>query len=174
MQRTSLKDVVELAGIAAILVGLIFVYLEIQQNGTVARAALASGTSDQIDSLYHQLSDPQFAEVYSKSLRSPESLTEPERMQLNGYFSRLLPMFGRERILYRLGLWENPDQLVNTFAPTYLSEGYGKVWWSVRKEGTSGEIGAAVDNALSGPRVERAQIGFAEFDDQIVRILEEL
>ena len=162
-----------MAGIAAILVGLVFVYLEIQQNGVVARAGLASGTRDQIDSIYQQLSDPQFSETYSKSLDSPESLTEAERMQLNGFFSRFLPMFGRERILYRLGLWESPDLLVNTFAPTFFSEGYGKIWWSVRKEGTSGEIGAAIDNALSSPRIDTAQIGFAEFDRQILRKLEE-
>ena len=172
MQKQNWKDVVEFAGITAILVGLLFVYLEIQQNGIVARASLASGTSDQIDSLYQQLSDPQFADVYSKSLQSPESLTESERMQLNGYFSRFMPMFGRERILYRLGLWETPDAIVKTFAPTFFAGGYGKIWWSVRKETVSSDMVAAIDDAIIAPN-ERAQIGLAEFDEKIVQGLEE-
>ena len=172
MRKQNWKDVVELAGITAILIGLVFVYLEIQQNGIVARASLASGTSDQIDSIYQQLSDPQFAAVYSKSLQSPGSLTESERMQLNGYFSRFMPMFGRERILYRLGLWESPDAIVRTFAPTFLATGYGKIWWSVRKETVEPDMAAAIDDAIRAP-AERAQIGLAEFDQQILQSLKD-
>ena len=172
MQRQNWKDVLELAGIAAILVGLIFVYLEIRQNGIVAQAELASGTSDQIDSIYQQLSDPQFAEIYSKSVHSPETLTESERMQLNGFFSRFMPMFGRERILYRLGLWQVPNQLINTFAPTFFSEGYGRIWWNVRREGATPDMAAAIDNALSAPRIGTAQISFSDFDREVVRQLE--
>ena len=172
MQKQNWKDVGELAGITAILVGLVFVYLEIQQNGIVARASLASGTSDQIDSIYQQLSDPQFAGVYSKSLQFPESLTESERMQLNGFFSRFMPMFGRERILYRLGLWESPDAVTRTFAPTFFADGYGSIWWSVRKETVTSDMVLAIDNAIAAP-IERAQIGLAEFDEQILQKLPE-
>jgi hypothetical protein len=162
----------KLAGITAILVGLAFVYMEIQQNGIVARASLASGTSNQIDSIYQQLSDPQFAGVYSKSLQSPESLTESERMQLNGFYSRFMPMFGRERILYRLGLWESPDAITKTFAPTFFADGYGSVWWSIRKETVASDMVLAIDSAIEAP-IERAQIGLAEFDEQILQKLAE-
>lgn len=173
MQQQNWKGAVELAGIAAILVGLIFVYLEIQQNGTVARAALASETSDQIDAVFQQLSEPQFAEVYAKGLHSPESLTQAERMQLNGFFNRFMPMFGREQILYRLGLWEDSDQLVRTFAPTFFADGYGKIWFGVRRETLSSSVESAIDNALAAPPDQTSQVGFAEFDQRIVRKLAE-
>jgi hypothetical protein len=171
MRTTTWKEIAELGGISAILVGLVFVYLEIQQNGVIARADLASDTSIIIDGIYQQLSDPGFSEIYTKSLRAPAELTVVERLQLNAFFERVTQLFSREMVLFRLGVFGEMESIPNNFAPIFFSRGYGESWWLVRKKTFSIAMVEVVDSALLASAGRRS---FPEFDSQIMRQIETL
>jgi len=162
------KNMAELGGIAAILLGLFFVYLEIQQNGTIARAELMSGTTENLVEIHWQLSDPEFARLYAKSLHTPAELTEPERIQLDGFFSNVRFTFTRERRLYNLGVFAEYEIVPRLYGPRFFSSGYGRAWWDIRKKTTDPAIVKVIDEELS--RLD-GTIVFFEFDRQITQQL---
>ena len=171
MQSTNWKNIAELGGIAAILLGLFFVYLEIQQNGTIARADLMSGTTENLVGIHQQLSDPEFARLYAKSLHTPAELTEPERIQLDGFFSQVRFTFTRERRLYNIGVFAEYDVVPRLYGPRFFSSGYGRVWWDIRKKTTDPAVVMVIDEELS--KLDGSSV-YLEFDGQITQQLGDL
>lgn len=133
MQSTSWKDIAELCGIAAIIVGLTLVYVEIQQNSRIARAGLMSDSSELQERIYGKLSDPQFAALYVEGYNSPEDLSESEQLQLHALYESVLSIIGRHNILYALGTVEFRSFYADMLAPQFFGAGYGKIWWNERK-----------------------------------------
>ncbi len=164
MRISEWKGAAEFVGIAAILAGLIFVYMEIQQNGDIARAELASGTAERIDAVYQHLADPHFSLVYAKSLHVPDELTEAERIRLNAFLERVFRIFGREWALYSMGVSDNFEIIPTQIAPVFYRSGYGKIWWSIRKETVAPQLVETIDRAL----VEsNGRESFIEIDSRI-------
>ena len=143
------KGIAELVGLAAILIGMYFVYAEIQQNSQIARAELANETAEYLRSIQEKLSDPQFAALYVKARHSPSDLTETERLQLNAFFEQLIIIFGRERLLFNLGVFGETESIPRMLAPKFLASGYGEIWWNARKVSYGSSGNAQVDKALS-------------------------
>lgn len=78
----NLKTVIEAAGAAAVLLGLIFVGLEVKQNTAAMQAATIQGLSD--SSQEHLLllaSDPGLLQILQKAVTDPEQLSETEARQ---------------------------------------------------------------------------------------------
>ena len=126
MRPTKLKDIVELAGVVAILIGLFFVYLEIKQNADIGYAELASGSSEKLVGIFEQMSDPEFASLYAKSLHTPADLTESERIQLSVFFEIVKTMFTREIRLYKLGLFREYEIAPRWLGAKFFGRGYGR------------------------------------------------
>ena len=77
-----LKTVVEAAGAGAVLLGLIFVGLEVKQNTAAMQAATIQGLAD--SSQEHLLllaSDPELLEIQQKAVTDPDQLSETEARQ---------------------------------------------------------------------------------------------
>ena len=77
-----LKTVVEMAGAGAVLLGLIFVGLEVKQNTAAMQAATIQGLAD--SSQEHLLllaSDPELLEIQQKAVTDPDQLSETEARQ---------------------------------------------------------------------------------------------
>jgi hypothetical protein len=165
---SSLKELVESVGIIAILIGLIFVYFEMRQNATIARAELVDGTAEQINQVYESLSDPEFAEIYSKSLREPGNLTDSEKIQLNSFYERVFRMFGRELVLFNLGVFGEYRSIPTQIAPTFFSSAYAAAWWSARKKTVSPSLVSIIDTSLME---NEGRNSFADIDAQIMRSL---
>ena len=144
-----LKEIVELVGLAAILIGIYLVYSEIQQNTQIARAELASETNEYLRSIQEKLSDPQFAAIYVKARHSPYDLTETERLQLNAFFEQLIVIFRREWWLFNLGVFGETETIPRMLAPMFLASGYGEIWWNERKDTYNLSDKVQVDEALS-------------------------
>ncbi len=128
------KEIAELVGLVAILLGIYFVYTEIQQNSQIARAELASETSQYIQEIYVRLSDPQFATLYVKGQHSPADLTESERLQLTAFFEQIAAIISRENILFNLNVFGERDSIPKLLGPRFFGSGYGALWWNARKD----------------------------------------
>jgi len=77
-----LRNLIELLGAGAILMGLIFVGLELRQNTAAMQAATIQGLAD--SSQEHLLllaSDPELLEIQQKAVTDPDQLSETEARQ---------------------------------------------------------------------------------------------
>jgi hypothetical protein len=163
------KSVAELAGIMAILAGLYFVYDEIRQTATIARAELAVVTIDNLNEIQDEWRDPVFSELYLKGLHSPDELDEGERFQLNAFYNKVMLMYLFELNSYRRGIFEEYDNLPKATASAFFASGYGRVWWNVEKQRASPLIVEAVDDGLKSYEGEGY---FLDFDTEVRRQLQ--
>ena len=82
--NNKVKTLVELGGAGAVLVGLIFVGLELRQNTAAVEAAtLQQLTEASLDYLHVMGSDPELTRIWIKGSTNPEQLTEVEAAQLH-------------------------------------------------------------------------------------------
>ena len=169
MRNHEWKGAVEFVGITAILAGLLFVYLEIQQNGDIARADLASGAAERIDSIYQHLSETELSSIYAKSLHEPGELTEVERIQLNAFFERVFRIFGREWALFHFGVADDYRILPTQIAPVFFHSGYGKIWWNIRKETVTPPLVMTIDRALAE---SEGRESFIKIDSRIKELID--
>jgi len=166
----NLKDIGELIGVGAILFGMFFVYAELRQNGTMARAEMSAESNRMFMALDEQARDPNFASILVKSRKSPKELTATERLQLNSYLLGVLRVYLRERYYYNRGIFDEWTSLIGPTAPHYFGSGYGRAYWDVQKKMFPTDIVIAIDEALSN--VERIEFD-RKFDAAVVLQLDQ-
>jgi hypothetical protein len=159
-------------GNVAILIGLLLVYLELRQNGTIARAEMSAITYERFTEFNQQLSDADFAQLYAKSLEKPESLNLAERIQMNSLLSNVVRQFEREHRLYQLGIFDEFAFVPRYWGPKYFGRGYGRAWWGARKQNPiDAEIVRVIDEEISKlPDTSIQQ----EFDNKVLKELNTL
>ena len=166
------KDIAELVGITAIIVGLILVYVELRQTSTIARVEMSNEANQIFAELDEQERDPLFANLLVKAETNPENLTQAERGQLNSYFRRVLHAYSRENYYYQQGLFSEWTSPVRRTAPRYFGSGYGRAWWDVRKtffiSSTRAEVAEEIERSLQN---SDAVEFYQRFDGEIVRRL---
>jgi hypothetical protein len=78
----NLKTVIEAAGAGAVLLGLIFVGLEVKQNTAAMQAATIQGLADSSqEQLLMLASNPELIEIQQKAITEPDQLSEIEARQ---------------------------------------------------------------------------------------------
>ena len=168
MKTWKWKEIIELVGTIAILFGIFFVYEELKQNGTIARAELSAETARGFASIVEQVRDTEFAKVLAKSIDSPAELTHAERLQMNAFLNGVLHHFGRELYYYNRGFFGEWTSTIRRYAPMYFSSSYGQAYWGIEKNDFGPKFVAAVDEALANHK--RAQ-HFQTFDAKLTKIL---
>jgi hypothetical protein len=164
------KNVIEYAGMAAIIVGLFLVFEELRQARTIARAELSAESTRLLEALNVQERDPGFASILAKSRRNPEELTVEERIQLNAYLDSAVETMVREWYYYNLGLFKTWKEFPQIMGPKFFGTRYGRAYWDIRKRRFfPAEIAAEVDNALMN--TESVQF-YRDFDSNIVDALQ--
>ena len=155
----------------AFLLGMYFVYAEIQQNGVIASANLAIYTNQRVYELQNQFLDPEFSALYLKGLHSPAELDDHERFRLNAFYESVRLIMGYEYRNYRLGLFENYAGVTRNLARRYLSHGYGQAWWRVKRPQINSEIVKVVDLELLN---SDGSDDWTEFDSKVIQQIEAL
>lgn len=164
MKSTNWKNISELVGIAAIVLGLFLVYQEMRQSRTIARAQLSAEVSNMWTALLESERDPDFAAMLVKSYENPGELTAAERLQLNAYLLEAVRAYIREWHYCRLGIYEEWTAIIGTTAPEFFGSKYGQVYWAVRKQSLPDEMVAAIDEALA----DNAAVEFSRgFDSEV-------
>jgi hypothetical protein len=107
MKPIDWKSVVEIVGIGALIVGLYFVYEELRQTSTIARANMSLEITRITIDLNAQERDPAFANILVRARTIPEELTPAERVQLNAYYSDVIEAYIREGYNFSLGIFRN-------------------------------------------------------------------
>lgn len=135
------KNFYEAIGVVAILIGLAFVYRELQLIGTIARAELSAETARNIETLSQMRIESDFADVYVKSVENPEALTRAERIRLNIWLGGILEQYLRECYYVEIGIFQECDSYPRGTALRFFSSRYGRAFWQV------------VRNRMVGPKM---------------------
>ena len=105
MKSIDWKSIVEIVGIGALIVGLYFVYEELRQTSTIARANMSLEITRITIDLNAQERDPEFAQVLVRARTVPDELTPAERIQLNAYYRDVMEVYVREFYSFNLGIF---------------------------------------------------------------------
>lgn len=164
MNKFSPKEIAEVIGLLAILAGLYFVYTEIQQTSIIARAEMSAVAQMRMEYISAQFSEPEFRATYVKGLRSPEDLTESERLRLHAFFEDVVGILFYESHNYNLGIFEEYEVLTSLIARRYFMRGFGRAWWRIEKATVPDAIVRLVDREIADP--DRS-IDWIWLDDQL-------
>jgi hypothetical protein len=131
MKPIDWKSVVEIVGIGALIVGLYFVYEELRQTSTIARANMSLEITRITIDLNAQERDPAFANILVRARTVPDELTPAERVQLNAYYRDVIEAYIREGYNFSLGIFPEWTSKIRRTAPMYFGSGYGRAYWNV-------------------------------------------
>ena len=124
-----------LAANIGVIVGIAFLVLEIRQNSDIATAQVRLDYAAGWRSIDEQRQDEVFAQVYAKSILSPDELSLSEVIQLDGYytgvFDQMLSAYTASKAGLRSGQFEDTAKQV---ANGYFSNAYGQAWWQHARE----------------------------------------
>jgi len=149
MKNIDWKTIVEFIGIAGILVGLYFVFVELRQESTVARADLNVGVMNLAEGVQSRFDDPAFTAMYLKGLEAADELSAVERRQLSAFYNSIAQIFVYEWHNYTLGLFPEYEDLPRILTRRYMTGEYGRAWWAVNKVHMPNDIIVLVDDELS-------------------------
>ena len=150
MKSTSWKDYIDLVGLLAIIVGLFFVYRELQIVETIARAQLSADTNNNLFELDRMAIGDELASTFSKANENPESLTATERWQLNTFLENVLRQYERECYYEEIGVFPECVSVPRDTALKYFGSRYGRAFWkTVRNRMVGPKISAMIDEQLA-------------------------
>ena len=130
MDTNRVGHLLTLAANFGVIVGIAFLVLEIRQNSDIATAQVRLDYAAGWRNIDGQRQDEAFAQVYSKSILSPDELSFSEVVQLDGYYTgvidQLLSAYAASRAGLRSGQYEDVAKQV---AIGYFSNAYSQAWW---------------------------------------------
>ena len=126
-----------------------FVYAELRQNSTIARAELNVFVNQQHLDIQDHFSDPDFVEIYLKGLDSAEQLNAAERRQLSEFYGGISNIFGYEYRNYQLGIFVEYEALPRILVRRYMTGQFARAWWEVQRESAPEAVRLVVDDELS-------------------------
>lgn len=119
-----------LAANLGVIVGIAFLILEIRQNSNIATAQVRLDYAAGWRSIDEQRQDEEFAQVYAKSILSPDELSFSEVIQLDGYYTGVIDQMLSAYTASRTGLRSGQFEYVaKQVANGYFSNAYGQAWW---------------------------------------------
>ena len=132
---------------AGVIIGLIFLALEINQNTEVARSAVDAEITTLSTEFHMRLAEnPALARAYYVGLRDPDSLTEDERIQLHYLIPALfLLMEGAHRQYIRGFLPEEGWKPYEGLISYLLGNPLVREWWTNGSTVFSQDFEAAVE-----------------------------
>ena len=150
MQLPGWKDSIELIGLLAILLGLFFVYKEIEMIETVARAQLSADLNNGLFELDRMAIGPELAPTFVKANVDPESLTPTERWQLTMFLTQVLEQYLRDCYYESLGIFEECESVARDTSLRYFGSRYGRAFWqTVRNRMVGPILTAVIDEQLA-------------------------
>lgn len=161
-----------LAANLGVIVGIVFLVLEIRQNVDIATAQVRLDYAAGWRSIDEQRQDEAFARVYSKSILNPDELSFSEVVQLDGYYIGVIDQMQSAYTASRSGL--RPGQFENVarqVAILYFSNTYSQAWWRQSKKSWSNLEDSGFQKIMDEAIGATDERGNQEFYEGILRSL---
>ena len=123
-----------------VLLGLIMLIVEVRQNAALSRATMEQQKNDVLADIEFYIAKPEISEIWIKSIRHPEDLTEPELRTMDGILVALMLQWDHRFQMEAAGLASRADarQHVLNAAPYSFGSRFAKHWWSLQASGWEG------------------------------------
>ncbi len=140
-----------------VILGLLFLILEIRQSSSIAvtqtRMEFASGWRD-VDSARQ---DASFAALLAKSYDNPEALSIAEVIQLDGYYWGVVDQMLSAQVAWNSGVRDGSFAVsAEQVAATYFRSRFAQAWWQHVRDGFSApenaEFRGVMDRAIEKVR----------------------
>jgi hypothetical protein len=120
-----------LAANIGVIVGIVFLVLEMRQNSAIATAQVRLEYAAGWRSVDESRQDKSFSEVFAKSIENPEELFLNEVIQLDAYYSGILDQMLSAQIAWTAGLVAVPfAEVAKTVGAIYFSNEFARSWWT--------------------------------------------
>jgi uncharacterized protein (TIGR02246 family) len=154
MEFDNLNKWLQVSANIGIVLGLVLVGFQLKQNSELARIQLIYEESNRAIKLETEVVGEQAAEVWAKSIQSPEELTLAEIRIMEALLWSFMEQLRGTYRLAELGLlsdedWRNRAESEVTF---YLSDPYSRAWWRNYSIGNSGlpeELRAVINDVIA-------------------------
>jgi hypothetical protein len=139
----------EMLGMAAVVLSLIFVGLQMEQQRNLTRATLGARGMEVYSRVTQTLSDPDVALAWAKMLERPEDLSTAEMVQVNTVLVMVKNSFMRECYLKDMGVFDECDYVLRDQARNFFGSSYAQSWWRLNKPPNGYELEKPLDTAIS-------------------------
>ncbi len=130
MDKLKIDGWLQLAANVGILAGLVFVYLQLEQNNEILKAEMLRSESQASIQMEQSLIGENGAQVWAKALQNPTDLTLAEQRILEAIIWSNVENWRHSYHLATAGFIEKEWQArIDTDAPYFLGNPYGRAWW---------------------------------------------
>jgi len=150
MNGSKLHDWLNLLAAVGVLVGLVFVALELRQNNEIAYQQAVSANWNTWTGLEMSLIESDYPEVFAKSIMQPDELTLAEQITLDTWLSGVMSAWHHDYTTINLSggsaqsvLRELQDQV-----PFYFGNKFTRGWYLENRYWLSPKVAQAIDERL--------------------------
>lgn len=123
-----------------VLIGLVLVFLEMRQNSDLTRIGMEQRKNDLLAQIELSLSRPEMSEIWVKSVRTPEALTDAEIRMVESHLVSVMLQWDHMLQMDANGLIsrENTRSHITSTSPFYFGSRFAKNWWKHEQQGWKG------------------------------------
>jgi len=133
MNADTLNKWLTLGANLGVLSGIILVAYEINQATVTTRAEMVSDYQDRWVAMDLSWQSQDLARAWAKAIENPDDLTVTEMVQLSGLLWSYLDHISTNRVLWELGVFEDPldshDQVITANAELFFGNKFAQAWW---------------------------------------------
>ena len=135
-----------------VLVGISLVAFEINQATVTARAEMVSSHQDRWVAMDLSWQSEGLAAAWAKAMESPDELTLTEMVQLNGFMWSYIDHIGTNRVLWEMGIFEDPlpsqEDIITNNASIFFGNKYAQAWVVENRDNINPQTVALIDRAM--------------------------
>jgi Nuclear transport factor 2 (NTF2) domain len=149
-----------------VILGLLVLIVEVRQNANLSRAAMEADKNKMLVDIELNIAKPEISEVWIKSIRNPEALTDAEMRTVEALLVSTMLQWDLRFQMEKAGLASRGDarQHVLNSARYYFGSRFGKKWWSFQGPGWEGTPMIEV----AGPIIDGVDENFlADYMDEL-------
>lgn len=149
MKLRTLNEWLQVLGNFAILLGLIFLIVELRQNASIARAEFVAMSSQDFNSIHQIESSGTYVEAYAKVLRNQNDLTVEELIVLDQVLTQVVSAIALEKYLQSIGVLQVDDNVITSIVPEYFGNRFAQAWWPVARSKWWPQFAERMDEEIS-------------------------
>ncbi len=123
-----------------VVIGLIILTIEVRQNASLTRATLETNGVELTQNYLEQMIKPATAEVFARSITSPETLTPADIVILDNLLASQVQVWWQLILLEQEGLVPKARvaRAISNQAPYYFGSPFAQKWWEMETVGWEG------------------------------------
>jgi hypothetical protein len=129
LDKSEWRNLFEAIGLAAIVVSLVFVALQLKQDQELSRAQLGAGSTEMAAAIRTGFVESEFQKTFVKMITQPDQLTLEEVAEINFALRSVKAMFIRECYLVERGVFAECENSLRSNSRQFFQNAFAQEWW---------------------------------------------